>query len=45
MGGARCTSGGERNTCSVCLGNVKETDHLEGSGVDGRVVLKWTFKK
>ena len=26
-------------------GNLRERDHLEELGVDGRIILKWTFKK
>ena len=26
-------------------GNIKESDHLEGQGVDGRIILKWIFIK
>jgi len=26
-------------------GNLREKDHLEGSGVDGRLILKWICKK
>jgi hypothetical protein len=26
-------------------GNMRERDHLENLGVDGRVILKWVFKK
>jgi hypothetical protein len=25
-------------------GNLRERDHLEDPGLDGRVILKWTFK-
>jgi hypothetical protein len=25
-------------------GNLRKRDHLEDSGVDGRVILKWIFK-
>jgi len=26
-------------------GNMKERDHLEDLAVDGRIILKWVFKK
>jgi len=29
----------------VWRGNLKERNHLEGLGVDERVILKWIFKK
>jgi hypothetical protein len=27
------------------LGNLRERDHLEGPGVDGRIILRWIFRK
>jgi hypothetical protein len=27
------------------LGDVREGNHLEAVGVDGRIILKWIFKK
>jgi hypothetical protein len=26
-------------------GDVREGDHLKDQSVDGRIILKWTFKK
>jgi hypothetical protein len=33
----------------VCIGfwcgNLRERDHLEDSGVDGAIILRWIFRK
>jgi hypothetical protein len=26
-------------------GNLRERDHLKDSGIDGRIILKWHFRK
>jgi hypothetical protein len=46
MGGACSTYGGEER----CIGgfggeNVRERDHLEGPGVDGKIILRWIFRR
>jgi hypothetical protein len=29
----------------LLLGKLRERDHLEDIGVEGRIILKWIFKK
>jgi hypothetical protein len=29
----------------ICWGDRIERDHLENLGIDGRIILKWFFKK
>ena len=36
---------GRRGACSVLVWNLREGDHLEEQGVDGKIILKWIFKK
>jgi hypothetical protein len=34
---------GEVRTGFWC-GNLRETDHLEDTGIDGRIILRWIFR-
>jgi hypothetical protein len=34
-----------RGVNRVLLGNMRKREHLKNLGVDGSVMLKWTFKK
>jgi hypothetical protein len=45
MGGA-CSSDGEgRGVYKFWWGNLRERDHWGDPGVDGRIILRWIFKK
>ena len=46
MGGA-CSSYGEeeRRIQGFDGGNLRERDHLGDPGVDGRIILRWIFRK
>ena len=38
--------GERREACAgFGWGNLKERDHLEGPSVDGRIILRWIFRK
>ena len=43
--GMACGMYGERSADTVIVGNMREEDHLEDLGVDGKTTLKWFFKK
>ena len=46
MGGACCTYGGEERCIKgFWWGNLKQRDHLEDPGLDGRTILRWLFSK
>jgi hypothetical protein len=36
---------GKREVDTGFWGNLMERDHLEDPGADGRVILRWIFKK
>jgi len=37
--------GERRSTYRIFVGNIKEKDHFEAPGVDGRIILRWAFRK
>ena len=34
-----------RDVYRVLVGNLRERDHLEVPGLDGRIILRWIFRK
>jgi hypothetical protein len=45
VGGVCSTYGEKRGVHTVLVGNLRERDHLEDSGVDGKIILRWNFRK
>jgi hypothetical protein len=46
MGGTYSTYGGkDRCIQDFCWGHLREGDHMGDPGVNGRIILKWIFKK
>jgi hypothetical protein len=37
--------GEERGVYRDLVGNLREKDHWGDPGVDGRIILRWTFRK
>jgi hypothetical protein len=44
MGGTCSTYGGELHI-GMWWGNLRDRDHFEDPGIDGRIVLRWSFRK
>ena len=46
MGGACSTYEGRVHVYTECWwGDLRGKDHLEDTGVDGRIILRWIFRK
>jgi len=45
MGGPWRAMGERRGASRFWWGNLRERDHLEDARVDGRIILRWIFRK
>jgi len=45
--GGECSTYGGKEKCIQGFGegNLRERDHLEDRNIDGRIVLRWIFRK
>jgi len=45
MGGTCSAYGGGEAYRGFWWGNLRERDHMGETGVDGRIILRWIFRK
>jgi len=45
IGGHVACNGERRGVYRVLVGKPEGTDHLEDPGIDGRILLRWIFRK
>jgi len=43
--GRACGTNRREAYTGIWLGNLRERDHLGDPGLDGRIILRWFFKK
>jgi len=44
-GGYVAYTGERRGVYRVLVGKPEERDHLKDPGIDGRIILRWVFRK
>ena len=37
--------GGQERPIQILVGSLRERDHLEDPGIDGRIILRWISRK
>jgi len=45
MGRVCSTYGKRRGAYRVLVGNFRKIDHSKDPGIDGRIILRWIFRK
>jgi hypothetical protein len=44
--GKTCSTYGKKEVCTgFWWGNLRERDHLEDLGIEGRIILRWILRK